>query len=564
MSLFNNPKSEIMKSFVSFPFQKKIVFLIEKYKYIFIVSLIIGLLFWVLNFLTPEIRDDFHYKYFITTDYHGFDKTKPINSIKDVIISQYNHYYSWNGRSILHFFIQLFTGLLGKQIFNILNTIVFLILIFTVSKLTSRISPMSIIITSIFFILLSPSFGETFLWLSGSINYLWSITLISLFLLLFKKLGNSFNKPLCWLYFLLGCVFGWNHEGVAFPLFCALFFMIILKRIKIKSNNFFLSIGFMSGCLLCISSPALFTRAVNNDSLQFMIFHKLEALYLIIPGLKALFVLLIFYSTYYIFLLRKNKVKKIIKNYFNKNILILLSIFLCFPVLVLSGSREFRSTMGLSYFCIILILKLFNKMNANYKKPLSLFLCCLSSGLYCLVLYYSFLNYNNVKNYMNQVKTTNDNIILFENLKIPNFVGSYVLTPPYLKKVNNTFFYEYLKNNLRKNNEPFVFLSTDVYRKIINSTQLSFNDSQKDYPFYIVETDSTSIEKFPFFILGPPCKKNIPLFYRPFMNKLDRFNYTEVPAFPYSFIELNGRWFCLIEKDEVIDDRVGEIVFKEK
>ena len=147
-----------------------------------ITLLIIGIAFWVLNCLTPEYNDDYSYK-FIWDNERG----KTIESIGDIFISQYHHYFSMNGRSIVHFIVQLFTGIWGKGIFNIINTLVFLCFVCIITRLYTNIIPSNLLFGFCTIFLLYPIFSETVLWMTGSINYMWTSTVICLFLYTIEK-----------------------------------------------------------------------------------------------------------------------------------------------------------------------------------------------------------------------------------------------------------------------------------------------------------------------------------------------------------------------------------------
>lgn len=87
-------------------------------KYILLI-IISGIIFYILNHFTPLYSDDWHYNFI----YGTFEN---INSLSDIIKSQYIHYFKVNGRFIPHFIVQLFDGILGKELFNIFNTIAFI------------------------------------------------------------------------------------------------------------------------------------------------------------------------------------------------------------------------------------------------------------------------------------------------------------------------------------------------------------------------------------------------------------------------------------------------------
>ena len=153
------------------------------------VSIIFGIIavaFGVLNFLTPEYHDDYIYKFMFEGGSVNYDH--PIRSLGDIVSSQLDHYHSVNGRSLVHTLVQLFTGLLGKPIFNIVNTIMFGIFVWMLKKFLRRPScDVPALALTLTLVLLLPRFKDTFLWMTGSVNYLWSATATLLFLLMHEK-----------------------------------------------------------------------------------------------------------------------------------------------------------------------------------------------------------------------------------------------------------------------------------------------------------------------------------------------------------------------------------------
>lgn len=81
--------------------------------YLNVTFFIIVLFFiYALNSFTPLYSDDWHYNFIYGT-------LNDIDSLGDIIKSQYVHYFEVNGRFVPHFFVQLFDGLLGKGLFDI-------------------------------------------------------------------------------------------------------------------------------------------------------------------------------------------------------------------------------------------------------------------------------------------------------------------------------------------------------------------------------------------------------------------------------------------------------------
>jgi len=223
-----------------------------KSKYSFILYLFcigIILIFFLFNVYTPLIADDYSY-------------SLGIFSVKDIVKSQYDHYFNWGGRSVAHFLAQLWL-LIGKPLFNVANTMIYLLFIilvnFHITGALKKFNPLLFIVTNITFWILIPAWGQNFLWLTGSCNYLWTSTIILLFIVPFRiHLENNEWKlclPLSVLYLFIGIFAGWCNENSGAAL---LFFFIgyfIIKKIN-KQKLFLFEIlsfvGFLIGFILLI------------------------------------------------------------------------------------------------------------------------------------------------------------------------------------------------------------------------------------------------------------------------------------------------------------------------
>ena len=69
------------------------------------------LLFWYFNFCTPLDFDDYIYSYVWTAgnmERPLAETAQRVNSFKDIFQSQWNHYFTWGGRSVAHILLQFF------------------------------------------------------------------------------------------------------------------------------------------------------------------------------------------------------------------------------------------------------------------------------------------------------------------------------------------------------------------------------------------------------------------------------------------------------------------------
>jgi len=145
--------------------------------------LVLGITFVYMVFLnsqTPLIADDFVYTFI-------FGTSTPVSSVGDIIDSQVSYYLTWGGRVVAETLTQLFM-FLGKDVFNIANSLCYLIFCLTVYFLAVGRSIRSelLLLTTVIIWFFTPMFGQTVMWLTGSCNYLWCGTIILLALLPFR------------------------------------------------------------------------------------------------------------------------------------------------------------------------------------------------------------------------------------------------------------------------------------------------------------------------------------------------------------------------------------------
>ncbi|MFC5469668.1 DUF6056 family protein [Cohnella suwonensis] len=233
-----------------------------------ILSLPIGLYFFLLNMYTPFWNDEYNNNFVYGT-------LNNISNISEIFENQVLLYRWWTGRVVSSFFISV-QMYIGKDIFNILNTIVFLLLL---SLLTCFHRSSEQTNKSFYFILPSlillwfgvPVFGETVTWMTGALVYLWVSVPTMLFVLLILKNvidGRHFGKASKMAVVILGFIAGNSLEnfGSAIIAFMILGFfyqkVIIKQKITIFYNASFLSV--LAGFCLLVFSPGNQNRLNNS------------------------------------------------------------------------------------------------------------------------------------------------------------------------------------------------------------------------------------------------------------------------------------------------------------
>lgn len=193
----------------------------------------------------------------------------PVRSIADLLQSHLTHYTGTNGR-LADLVPELFAGLLGKTAFNVINALVFVLMAHLVSLLaTGRRSLLGL---SSFLTVVGTCYpvpGETMLWMAGSANYMWAITL-SLALVLALKRAQG--KPLGWgmalVWLLFGFVAGGFNEATSLGflgglmLFYAFNYRLFDRRVVVTL------MGYALGIMLIVSSPGAWNRAATDIALD--------------------------------------------------------------------------------------------------------------------------------------------------------------------------------------------------------------------------------------------------------------------------------------------------------
>lgn len=138
-----------------------------------LVLMLIGASMLLLNLHTPLMMDDYDYSFSWATG-------QRLAGIRDILASQAAHYRFWGGRSVVHFLSQLFLYL-GKPVFNLANTAMYLLLLLEMAALAGKRGRgcdwRMPLIAHALMLLAVPFFGTVFLWLDGACNYLWGTVL---------------------------------------------------------------------------------------------------------------------------------------------------------------------------------------------------------------------------------------------------------------------------------------------------------------------------------------------------------------------------------------------------
>lgn len=222
---------------------------------------------YALNHYFPLFNDDWLYSFVFGRN------ADRLSSFSDVIESQYNHYFSWGGRSVAHTIAQSFMYI-GENYADILNSLAYIILIsliYTIVNFRKQINPFLYLGISALIWFLAPDLMVCIAWLTGSANYLWGCMLVVSFILPYSMYyltdkntdlkKNSIPKYI--LFFLWGIIAGWTNENLVAGLLSFLFLFMLLLRYEKRAIPKWAVVGFIGvaiGCFIMLSAPGNFIR----------------------------------------------------------------------------------------------------------------------------------------------------------------------------------------------------------------------------------------------------------------------------------------------------------------
>ena len=209
------------------------------------------------NWETDMVADDYQYCF-------SFADDTRIESVGQIFPSMAAHRYSMNGRVIAHFFAQLFL-LLPRGIFRVINALFFALLVFLAATPTGLWEkPNALLLLAVFGCVwvLQPEFGQVFLWLDGSVNYLWCAVFSLLWLRPWARHFLTGQNPtgaalVLYLFFSLAMGSYSENSTVALVAMALLFLLIrLLRKQKIERWMLLSLAAMLIGFVYLMLAPA--------------------------------------------------------------------------------------------------------------------------------------------------------------------------------------------------------------------------------------------------------------------------------------------------------------------
>jgi len=324
-------------------------------------------LFYALNKSLPYVMDDLLYVYIFPENHEDsvqFNFNERIQSYSDIVTSQWNHYFSNNGRVLVRFIVQCFCGLWGKGVYNFCAAMMICLLGILLCRMSfrGRISILEgAIISLTIFLMLIPEPSCLFNGISYSVNYLWtSVFCLSFIYLLTQHRRNTFENILLCVTAILS---GWSHEGLTIGVAGGLLVWTFQHKNSINRTQWVAIILFAVAMALLVFAPSNFQRAANLDKssstwlgdfwgLHLRVFRFLKASYVWICAVLTLFII------------QKDR----LLNYVRYNISWVTAWVVSLLFICAIGALNTRAAFGIDFFAVIMILRLLGQYEQFYKK----------------------------------------------------------------------------------------------------------------------------------------------------------------------------------------------------
>ncbi|MCF0178704.1 MAG: hypothetical protein HUJ97_00465 [Bacteroidales bacterium] len=395
----------------------------NKYLSVILFCMVLSI-FWCYNHWLPTVMDDELYariypeEQILNGHPHCLEPDGLIRDYSDVWTSQVNHYFTKNGRALIHILAQCFLGLWGQTVFDFLNPFVLALFLFLLSKV---IIPGSMgqnrlwwmMALGFALVILLPEPTVFYDGIDYSLNYLWAITVCLVFILMSFRDNLNIKIP-TWAMCLVAFIAGWSHEGFVIPIGAGMLMFVLLHRFKLSTSHWWIFICFSIGAILLIFSPANFGRAGDDLGNRTSMFLFCRASYILCIGLLWIFVKYVKY--------RKETLNRLKEEWIYLTMWIIAFVFI-----LLIGVLNERSVIAIDFFAFILLFRLICPTLSKHKwiAPTGAF--CLLLGMLYIVPY----QYATAKQYQDMHRTLANSkerncVVAVDRVDVPWWIHRYV------------------------------------------------------------------------------------------------------------------------------------------
>ena len=348
---------------------------------VILLLLIVTVLYSVINWLTPLWCDDL--------DYGAAGHT-----LGDITRREVHDYFHANGRLFSHTLVQLFAGIIGKPLFNILNPILTMVMVALLplaagEELKAGANKwrwallLSLSLLLVWFVL--PDQYITMFMIAGSSNYIWAAVLNLLFVCVFTQqlTKEQSLKGWQWAYVILLSFFaGAWMEMYSIAFAPALFLYLLLHRKNVNKPLIIAFVCYVVGTAFVVLAPGNFERhgeAVSgHPALVTWIVTQLE----LAIRFKLIWVWLLSLVLLIIELVKKQTT---IKTFFEETLIWLVGIAVSYAFLFVSGVSSYRSQWAIYLFSFVILFSLLRKLQLRNM------LCALASIVFLVIIVADFI-----------------------------------------------------------------------------------------------------------------------------------------------------------------------------
>ncbi len=237
-----------------------------------IILLIVFVLIFKLNYLAHYTHDEYVFS-------HVYGTEQKVNNFADLYNSMKSIYNMDSGR-ILILGISQILCMINIDVFKILNTLVYILLMYMIYKFgvskKDKISINNILIllfVCVICFVKIPAFGQTVINLNGSVNYLWVVTLLIINLYTFYKIVKYENYKVNKFIFTITCILsfflGASHEIIAVMNTAVIILVMIyeyLDKRRIDKLCIISSIFSILGMIFLLAAPGNYVRKALDVS----------------------------------------------------------------------------------------------------------------------------------------------------------------------------------------------------------------------------------------------------------------------------------------------------------
>lgn len=516
--------------------------------------LLIGVVFYVMNVFSPLFSDDWHFAFIFRTDTR-------IKTIGDVLYSEYLHYLNYTGRTVPHFFVQLFDGILGKSVFNLFNTGVLVLFLHLLSSTFSDDKKSRYVYLSIFaffFFVVIRGFGDEFLWMSGACNYLWCATLLLLFHRLFlKEITTSYYLPLLLVF---GILSGWTNESLVLGMVVGYLAFIWDNKGKISRSQLFMLIGFFIGVCFLVLSPAAYQRFMDNQKTAFSLsttFSAYSQAFLYLVNLRILPILLLL--SIILYSIKKAETVRILKE--NKYLIICLIISLLFIVFTKENSD--RARFGIEFFALLFLARLLSIIKIPQGLLHIMNLCVLLICFYSLL--FTHKNYQEYKKVVTQIEEGKA-LVLTNEPEVPSFFRRFIVS--YTSPEHDEEYSAFNKNSSYNiliahyfGVKSVTFLPERLYKEIKeNPNQYDRFTSYPNLPFYVKRHNGKRVRRVSY-VLDKVNVEDLPFYKRPFARNNPKYAASRMVTNQYAIVTIDNDSYLIVPKNNMYDEnRIKDII----